>query len=79
MAQTMEALGKGGVETFYGRWLVEGKPRVLLMNVSAAGQFVDEWRRDFTFKTGVELPADDEKSSDALEFGYLSTWFFREV
>lgn len=79
MAGAMEALGDHGVETFYGKWLVEGRPRVLLMEVGTASQFFDGWRRDFEGRTGAELPADDEKTSDALEFGYLATWFFREV
>lgn len=80
MAQAMQALlAKDGVETFYGKWLVKGTPRVLLIDMSAASTFSDGWRRDFERRAGVELPADDDMSSDALEFGYLSTWFFREV
>ena len=80
MAGTMDAMRKGGIETFYGKWLVEGAPRVLLMDVKAAAdKFFDEWKGEFKEKTGVELPSDDDMAEDALVFGYLAAWFFREV
>jgi len=75
----METLQKAGIDSFFGRWLVEGSPRVLLLDVKAGFQFFDEWREDFLAQTGVALPLDDEMSSDALVFGYLVTWFLAEV
>lgn len=75
----MDAMRKGGIETFYGKWLVEGAPRVLLIEVKAADKFLEEWQREFKEKTGVELPSDDDMAQDALAFGYLAAWFFREV
>lgn len=79
MAGTMDAMREGGVETFYGKWLVDDAPRVLLIDVKAADKFLDGWKREFEDKSGVELPSDDQKSEDALAFGYLAAWFFREV
>lgn len=75
----MSALRSHGVETFYGKWLIDGSPRVLLIDVKSASDFFKGWKREFESKTGVELPDDDDMSNDALDFGYLTTWFFREV
>lgn len=75
----MEALSNDGVKTFYGRWLIDGDPRVLLMDVEAAYPFFDEWKHDFENISGILLPSDDDKTNDAITFGYLVTRFFREV
>ena len=75
----MRVLEENGVKTFFGKWLIEGSPRVLLLDMKAASKFAEEWKREFESKTGIKLPQDDEMSNDALVFGYLTTWFFREV
>ena len=75
----MRVLEENGVKTFFGKWLIEGSPRVLLLDMKAANKFADEWKRKFESKTGIKLPQDDEMSNDALVFGYLTTWFLREV
>jgi len=79
MQKAMETLQKAGINSTYGRWLVEGSPRVLLIDVKAGFQFFEEWREDFLGQTGVLLPEEDDMSSDALVFGYLVTWFLAEV
>ena len=75
----MDTLQRVGITSAYGRWLVEGSPRVLLVDVKAGFQFFDEWREDFSAQTGVMLPKEDDMSCDALVFGYLVTWFLAEV
>lgn len=75
----MDALRSHGVETFYGKWLVDGSPRVLLVDVESAAPFFDDWRREFERGAEVELPPCDTMAGDAVAFGYLTTWFLREV
>lgn len=79
MKETIGALREHGVETFYGKWLIDGSPRVLLIDVKSASSFFDEWKKDFERVADVELPPCDNQANDAVEFGYLTAWFFREV
>lgn len=79
MDEAMGALRSHGVDTFYGKWLIAGSPRVLLIAVDSASSFFDEWKRDFERRADVSLPSSDEMANDSLRFGYLTTWFFREV
>jgi glycogen synthase len=79
LQEAMDTLQKAGISSAYGRWLVEGSPRVLLIDVKAGFQFFEEWRQDFQALTGVLLPEEDDMSNDALVFGYLVTWFLAEV
>ncbi|PKS08654.1 hypothetical protein jhhlp_005043, partial [Lomentospora prolificans] len=79
IAHAMHTLGQHGIKTFYGRWLVDGHPRVLLLDVKAGYElFLNTWKTEFKNVSGVSLPTDDE-SDDALVFGYLVTWYFREL
>lgn len=75
----MEALRDQGVKTLYGKWLVRGSPRVLLLDLKAAAPYLEVWRREFEAKAEVSVPVDDDMANDAILFGYLSNWFFQEV
>ncbi len=35
-----------GVGILYGRWLIEGAPRVLLFDTKTAYGYLDEWKTD---------------------------------
>lgn len=79
MDGAMGALRSHGVETFYGKWLVEGSPRVLLVDVESASAFFEEWQREFERGAEVSLPPCDAVAGDAVAFGYLTTWLLKEV
>ena len=52
----------------HGRWLVDGYPRVFLIDVGSVGKAkVDEWRHDLMPEWGAP---DDSEVNDALSFGY---------
>lgn len=75
----MAALREQGVNTFYGKWLINGSPRVVLIDMRSARHFFDEWKRKFERKADMSIPSSDDIANDVLEFGYLTVWFFREV
>jgi glycogen(starch) synthase len=68
-----------GIEIMYGRWLIEGAPRVLLMNIGSAWRFLDEWKGDLWTQAGIPSPATDTETNDAIVLGYLVAWFLGEV
>jgi glycogen(starch) synthase len=68
-----------GVGTLYGRWLIEGAPRVLLFDTASAHRFLNEWKADLWNIAGIPGPDGDHESNEAIVFGYLIAWFLGEV
>src|ERR1700750_134181 len=68
-----------GILTLYGRWLIEGAPRVLLFDTGSAHRFLNEWKSDLWNIAGIPGPDGDHESNEAIVFGYLIAWFLGEV
>jgi len=63
----------------YGRWLIEGAPRVLLIDTSTGYRWMDEWKGDLWNTAGIPSPPGDAETNEAIVFGYLVAWFLGEV
>ncbi len=63
----------------YGRWLIEGAPRVLLINTQTGYRWLDEWKGDLWSSAGIPSPDADHETNEAIVFGYLVAWFLGEV
>lgn len=68
-----------GIKTLYGRWLIDGAPRVLLFDTSTAYGYLDEWKGDLWSVSGIPSPPGDTETNEAIVFGYLIAWFLGEV
>lgn len=79
IAATMESMKKRGIGMLYGRWLIEGAPRVLLIDTKTAYHYLDEWKADLWNTAGIPAPAGDDETNEAIVFGYLVAWFLGEV
>jgi glycogen synthase len=76
---TIEAMEERGISIVYGRWLIEGAPRVLLIDTKTAYRFLDEWKADLWNTAAIPSPAGDAETNEAIVFGYLVAWFLGEV
>lgn len=79
LAATIEAMEERGIQMVYGRWLIEGAPRVLLIDTKSAYRFLDEWKADLWNTAGIPSPPGDDETNEAVVFGYLVAWFLGEV
>lgn len=79
LAATIEAMEERGIGIVYGRWLIEGAPRVLLIDTKSAYKFMDEWKTDLWNTAGIPSPPGDEETNETIVFGYLVAWFLGEV
>jgi hypothetical protein len=79
LAATIEAMEERGIGLLYGRWLIEGAPRVLLIDTKTAYRFLDEWKADLWNTAGIPSPPGDDETNEAVVFGYLVAWFLGEV
>ncbi|KAJ3018806.1 glycogen synthase isoform 1 [Thoreauomyces humboldtii] len=78
MKRTLENLTARGVKFLYGRWLIEGAPYVLLLDVKSAYHRMNEWKADLWSTAGIPSPANDVETNEAVVFGYLVAWFLGE-
>lgn len=79
IAKSIEAMRSRGIGILYGRWLIEGAPRVLLIDTKTAYKFMDEWKTDLWNSASIPAPPNDDETNEAIVFGYLVAWFLGEV
>lgn len=79
MSETMKTMKERGIEMVYGRWLIEGAPRVLLIDTGTGYKYLDEWKGDLWNTAGIPSPASDHETNETIVFGYLVAWFLGEV
>lgn len=78
IAASLKSMSDRGITYVYGRWLIEGAPRVLLFDIGSAYSHLDEWKADLWSVVGIPAPAADSESNDAIILGYLVAWFLGE-
>ncbi|OQR79756.1 glycogen-like [Tropilaelaps mercedesae] len=76
--RALESFRSQGIGFVYGRWLIDGYPQILLIDIGSAVSRLSDWRSDVYTKSGIGLPNDDTESNDAVLFGYLTAWFLEE-
>ena len=79
LAATIAAMKTRGVELFYGRWLIEGAPRIVLIDTKTGYRWLDEWKADLWNTAGIPSPPGDEETNEAVVLGYLEAWYLGEV
>jgi len=78
LKKTLDSMAERGIQYVYGRWLIEGAPRVILFDTGTAYKHLDEWRADLWNIAGIPAPPADSETNEAIVFGYLIAWFLGE-
>jgi len=78
LGPTIEKLRSAGTHVHYGRWLVTGHPRVLLLDFFASFNRLNEFRGRYWQDCGIHYPDNDSETNDAVAFAYLLAEFFEE-
>ncbi len=63
----------------FGRWLIDGYPKVVLFDIGSAAWKLDEWKREIWECSHIGIPWHDRESNDAIILGFLTAWFLSEV
>jgi glycogen(starch) synthase len=77
-SEVINTLKEYGIRVIYGHWLIEGYPRVLLIDFGSAAWKLDEWKRDFWNICNIGIPWHDTEANDAIIFGYCVAWLLEE-
>ena len=75
----LHAMKDRGVYFVYGRWLIEGSPRVILFDFDSVRHFLNEWKSDLWSLVGIPSPENDSETNDAILLGYTVAWFLGEL
>lgn len=75
---SLDAMSQRGIKYLYGRWLIEGAPKVLLFDIGSAYHFLDEWKADLWTVAGIPAPSADTETNNAIILGYIVAWFLGE-
>ncbi|KAF8840431.1 glycogen synthase [Paxillus ammoniavirescens] len=78
LASALDSMRTQGVKYLYGRWLIEGAPRVLLFDTGSVHHRLDEWKGDLWNLAGIPSPPHDHETNETIIFGYLVAWFLGE-
>ncbi|MFH0980924.1 MAG: glycogen/starch synthase [Planctomycetota bacterium] len=78
LGPTIEALRQQGVGVHFGRWLVEGHPRVLLFDLGSCYHYLNDWKYALWEQLGIGTPSNDPETNDAVVFGNQWLWFLSE-
>lgn len=78
LATTLHKMRTQGVKVTYGRWLIDGAPKVILFDVAHSFSRAEEWKKDLFDRVHIGCPWEDTESNNAIVFGYLVAWFLGE-
>lgn len=76
--ETIHSLKEKGIRIVFGRWLIDGYPYVLLVDLGSAYHQANEWKGDLWNVAGIPSPYNDNEMNDAIVFGYVVAWFLGE-
>jgi len=78
MRRAIDQMRSHGIKVVFGRWLIDGYPKVVLFDIGSAAWKLDEWKREIWDITHIGIPWHDRESNDAIIFGNLTVWFLSE-
>jgi len=73
----LQALRAMGYRAHFGRWLVTGRPQVILLDVRSAMPRLIEFKYFFWEHHQISTPKDDHEINEVLAFGLMVCEFFR--
>ena len=66
-------------QVYFGRWLIEGSPYVVLIDVAFTAWSLDRWKLELWENCAIGVPWFDREANDAVLFGFLTAWLLGEV
>ncbi len=75
----LDRLRAQGINCHYGRWLIAGRPRVILLDHRSRYSRLGEDKYLFWKDHGIAVPDGDGEVNDVVAFGFTVTEFFRAL
>ncbi|XP_058510544.1 glycogen [starch] synthase, muscle [Solea solea] len=78
LKQTIDKMNSSGCKVYFGRWLIEGSPYVVLIDVGFTAWSLDAWKSELWDLCDIGVPWFDREANDAVLFGFLTAWLLGE-
>ena len=78
LAVTIALMRNKGINVIFGRWLIEGHPYIILLDIMSSLNRLDEWKGDLWKVAGIPSGINDFEMNDSILFGYLVAWLLGE-
>lgn len=75
----LDRLRAQGINCHYGRWLIAGRPRVILLDHRSRYGRLGEDKYAFWKDHGITVPDGDAEVNDVIAFGFTVAEFFRQL
>eukprot|EP00301_Raphidiophrys_heterophryoidea_P014544 c22967_g1_i1.p1 GENE.c22967_g1_i1~~c22967_g1_i1.p1 ORF type:complete len:650 (+),score=163.62 c22967_g1_i1:106-1950(+) len=66
---------ESGMNVVYGRWLIEGNPQVILMDLGSCFHMLNQWKGDLYDAAKISIPDSDLECNDSVIFGAMVAAF----
>ncbi|XP_078286456.1 glycogen [starch] synthase, muscle-like [Rhinoraja longicauda] len=76
--RTVDTMNSKGCKVYFGRWLIEGNPCVILFDVGFSSWNLERWKAELWECCAIGVPWHDREANDAILFGFLVAWFIGE-
>ncbi|CAO4363980.1 unnamed protein product [Caenorhabditis nigoni] len=73
----MKRFQADGFRCMYGRWLIEGYPKVILFDLGSGAVKMNEWKHELFEKCKIGIPHEDIESNDAVILGFMVAIFLK--
>jgi glycogen(starch) synthase len=77
--ETLTRLRDAGLPCYFGRWLIDGRPRVILIDYRARFGSLDQDKYLLWENHGISTNAGDGEVNEVVAFGFAVTEFFRQL
>ena len=67
------------VQVTYGRWLIDGYPKVVLFDIGSGAWKLDTWKNELWSTSHIGIPWHDRESNDSVILGYMVAMFIQKV
>src|SRR5947209_11918196 len=75
--ETLQKLRDAGMNCYFGRWLIPGRPRVILLDYRARYESLDHDKCLLWKDNGISTYASDGEVNETVAFGFAVAEFFR--
>ncbi|VDN58486.1 unnamed protein product [Dracunculus medinensis] len=77
IATAIHKMNDSGFRAIYGRWLIDGYPKVILFDLGSGSYKMDEWKQELFDRCQIGIPYEDIESNDSVIFGFMVAIFLQ--
>lgn len=77
ISTALKRLNDDGFKAIYGRWLIDGYPKVILFDLGSGSPNMNNWKQELFDRCHIGVPHEDIESNDAVILGFMIAIFLK--